>query len=162
MVAIAREEARRRGLAVRFEAADLRSHEEPEASLAGVFFTYDVYSFLPIASDRIALLDRMRRWLAPGGSVLLSARRAGRAYDFLVLTAQRLARMDDAAAGWGGSHTRWIGTDGAVHRSFVRVFTTRGLRDEIERGGFRMGSWRGNHCAIEPAPSPLARGAPVR
>ncbi|HEX5042813.1 MAG TPA: class I SAM-dependent methyltransferase, partial [Candidatus Polarisedimenticolaceae bacterium] len=54
MVAAAREQAHRRGLGVRFEQGDLRRHVEPAGSLAGILFTYDVYSFLADRRDRIA------------------------------------------------------------------------------------------------------------
>jgi SAM-dependent methyltransferase len=151
MVDLARKEAARLGLPVAFTAADLRAHEEPRGSLAAVFFTYDVYSFLPRAYDRVALLARMAEWLAPGGVVFLSARRCGRPYEIFVLALQHLARVRDGSGGaaWGASHTRWIGTDAGIHRSFVQVFTTGALRREIEAAGYRMGPWRGNHCLLE-------------
>jgi hypothetical protein len=116
-----------------------------------VYFTYDVYSFLPRAEDRIAVLARMEEWLAPGGVVFLSARRCGRPYEALILTLQWLARLraGGVSAPWGASHSRWIGADAAIHRSFVQVFTTGGLRREAEAAGFRMRPWRGNHCLLE-------------
>jgi SAM-dependent methyltransferase len=163
MVELARKEAERLGLPVSFTVADLRAHEEPRGSLAAVFFTYDVYSFLPGAVDRIAVLARMAEWLAPDGVVFVSARRSGRSYEHFILTLQRLARAGAGAgdATWGSSHTRWIGTDGEIHRSFVQVFTTGGLRREIEATGFRMGPWRGSHCLLEKRSS-LAPRADVR
>ncbi len=153
MVEIAKREAARRGLAASFLTADLRAHDEPPASLAAVYFTYDVYSFLPRRSERVRLLERMGGWLAPGGIVFLSARRFERLYDPLILTLQWISRLDDddgRLARWGQSHTRWIGHDGTLHRSFVQVFTNAALRREVEEAEFVMGEWRGNHCLLVP------------
>lgn len=151
MVELARKEAARLGLAATFTAADLRAHEEPRASLAAVYFTYDVYSFIPRAEDRIAVLARMAEWLAPGGVVFLSARRCVRPYERFILTLQHVARLraGGASAPWGASHSRWIGADAAIHRAFVQVFTMPVLRRETAAAGFRMRPWRGNHCLLE-------------
>ena len=59
---------------VDFRLADLLTYEEPAGSLGGVYFTYDVHSFIASRADRVALLRRMAHWLAPGGRVFLSAR----------------------------------------------------------------------------------------
>jgi SAM-dependent methyltransferase len=148
MIEMAKREAGRRDLAVEFRLADLLSYEQPVGSLGGVYFTYDVYSFVANRADRIALLRRMARWLGPGGSVFLSARRAGRLYDVVILTLQRLVRAGRREARWGQSHTRWIAPDGSLHRSFVQFFTTSAVRREAEAAGLRMGDWRGNHCLL--------------
>src|SRR5262245_38602741 len=81
MVELARKEADRLGLPIPFTVADLRTHDEPRGSIAAVFFSYDVYSFLPGAADRVAVLAKMAGWLAPGGVVFVSARRCVRAYE---------------------------------------------------------------------------------
>lgn len=151
MIDLARKEAVRLGVPVTFTAADLRAHTEPPGSIAAVFFTFDVYSFLPHASERIDLLAHMARWLAPGGVVFLSARRCVHPYDRAILTLQKLARAGRGGA-WGGSHTRWIDADARVRRSFVQVFTTDAIRREAHAAGYTMGPWRGNHCLLEPRP----------
>ena len=79
------------------------------------------------------LLRRVRGWLAPGGTVFLSARLVHRLYERAILTVQRLA--GPAAAEWGDSHTRWVASDGKLHRSYVRYFRTGELRGEIRAAG---------------------------
>lgn len=154
MVSAARRLSRDAGSAasrVEFVLTDLTAHEEPLGSLAGIYFTYDVYSFLSGRAQRIELLKRMARWLEPDGLLLLSARRVGRPYSAFVLTLQRAARGRAPGARWGQSHTLWISTDGKLHRSFVHVFTTAAVRREAALGGFRTESWLGNHCVLTPA-----------
>ena len=51
-------QAQRRSLSIRFEEGDLRTHRERAGSLAGILFTYDVYSFLADREERIAMLRR--------------------------------------------------------------------------------------------------------
>jgi SAM-dependent methyltransferase len=151
MVRTAREEAERRGSDVAFEAADIRRLGPPAEALGAVLFTYNVYSFLPGSSERVAVLSRMRAWLRPEGVVHLSARRLASAYAALILGLQRLALRRGAE--WGDSHTRWIGPDGSLHRSYVHVFTDRALRREAARAGYRMERWRGGHAVLRPAPA---------
>lgn len=148
MVAIARAKAKEAGLSIDLVAADLRAHEEPASSLDAVLFTNAVYSFVPKAGARVALLERMARWLRPGGVVLLSARRVSGWWERAVLTAQ-WARMRGREEGaWGASHTRWITTDGRMRRSFVRIFEPRTLEAEAARAGFVMGRWEGGHALL--------------
>ena len=149
MVSAARREGARRAIPAVFHVADLRTHAEPAASLAGIFFTYDVYSFVPSAAEREDLLLRMSTWLEPTGVVFLSARRYERLYDPLVLTVQRAVRLGEERARWGQSHTRWIAPDGALRRSFVQVFGEKTLRRELAAAGFRAAGWRGNHLLLE-------------
>ncbi len=146
MVAVARTEAARRGSSATFSAADLRSHDEPAGSLRAVVFTYDVYSFLPLTRDRVAFLTRLRRWLAPGGVVFLSARRARGFWGRTVLSVQWLARAARGRAGeWGDSHTRWLDVSGRVRRSFVRVFTDGRLDREAGAAGLCRVAWDDGH-----------------
>lgn len=146
MVASARAEASRRGSKAQFFAADLRSYDDAEGSLAAVVFTYDVYSFVPGTDARRALLARVRRWLAPGGAVFLSARRAQGAWDRAVLTLQwAAAAARGRPVAWGDSHTRWLDASGAFRRSYVHVFTESGLAAETSACGFRKLSWDGGH-----------------
>jgi hypothetical protein len=110
------------GTSVGFVASDLRAHEEAPGSLAAVFFTYDVYSFLPAGRERVAMLSRMARWLEPGGVVFLSARRCGRAYEAFVLTLQRLARAGGArpeapCPGARATHAGSAATESSTARS---------------------------------------------
>jgi SAM-dependent methyltransferase len=151
MIEAARAEAARRGSAVRFAAADLRTHDEADGSLGAVVFTYDVYSFVPGLGDREALLSRLHRWLGPGGVVFLSARRAQRPWDRAVLSLQWLARAARGRRGaWGDSHTRWLDASGNLRRSFVHVFTERRLDREAAAAGLRRVSWEGGHGLFEP------------
>jgi len=154
MVELARQEARKRGLAVEFRQADLRLHEEPPSSLNGILFTFNVYSFIPVAADRISLLRRMGAWLKPGGAVFLSARRVRGFYDRAILTLEWLGSGSRGPSGWGASHTRWIAPDGTLHRSFVFAFTEKSIRREIESAGFRTEPWEGGHRVLLPAPRP--------
>ena len=149
MVAAATVEAARRGSSATFVEADLRDHAEPAGSVGAILFTYDVYSFLPDATDRVRVLARMREWLAPGGVVFLSARRVQTAYGRFILTTQRLARGRVRGSAWGASHTRWIAPDGSMRRSFVQVFPPARLRREIESAGFRAGDFEGGHVVLE-------------
>jgi SAM-dependent methyltransferase len=146
MVEAARAEAARRGSSATFTVADLRSHEEPTGSLGAVVFTYDVYSFVPGVRDREALLARLGHWLAEGGAVFLSARRTKRLWDHAVLWIQWLARAARFRAGaWGDSHTRWLDASGNLRRSFVHVFTDRGLDREAGAANLRRMSWEAGH-----------------
>jgi len=148
MVRSSATEATRRGLHVAFLQADVRAHAAEAASLDGVLFTYDVYSFLPGSRERVELLHRIRSWLRPGGAVFLSARRLLTLYDRLILSLQWLALQRSGEAEWGDSHTRWIPDDGRLRRSFVHVFSTEQLRHETSAAGFRMGRWEGGHSVL--------------
>lgn len=151
MVAAARAEAARRGSSATFEVADLRTYEHAAGSLGAVVFTYDVYSFVPEARDRTAILARLARWLAPGGVLFLSARRAEGVWDHALLTLQWLARMARLGpAAWGDSHARRLDAAGNLRRSFVHVFTDRGLDREAAAAGFRRASWEGGHGLFVP------------
>ncbi len=133
-----------------FLLGDLRACRRPAGTLAAIFFTYDVYSFVPGRAARVALLREMARWLRPGGAVFVSARRFERAWDPLILTLQRAARRGGGE--WGESHTRWIAPDGTLRRSFVRVFTDRAFRREArERGA------AGRRMARQPLPAAPGR-----
>jgi SAM-dependent methyltransferase len=154
MVERAREGALERGSRVEYHQADLREHREPPGSLAAVLFTYDVYSLIQGTARRIELLKRMRLWLGAGGFVLLSARRVRGLYQHFLLSAQALRRHGEGGSReWGESHTRWISPDGALSRSFIRVFTSRQLRREARRAGYAMGSWEGGHAILIPRDS---------
>lgn len=150
MVRQARESAGAEGVRIRYLCEDLRSHREQAGSLAGILFTYEVYSFLPRKEDRIRLLERMRNWLAPGGALFLSARRVTRVYDRLLLSVHWLVKGRRAGRVWGDTHTRYIGPDGVLHRSFVHAFTERGLRREAREAGLREEEWREGHGVWSP------------
>jgi SAM-dependent methyltransferase len=157
MIGLSRKRAADRGLDVDFRLADIREHVLDHASLDGIFFTYDVYSFLPHRRERIALLRRLRSWLRPGGVVFLSARRVLSRYDRLILSLQWLALSRTGEAEWGDSHTRWIPNDGELHRSFIHVFSTRQLRAETTAAGFDMGRWDEGHCVLAPWSAAMIR-----
>jgi SAM-dependent methyltransferase len=151
MVAAAQAEAARRGSTARFLAADLRIHEEAAASCGAVVFTYDVYSFVPGRHDREAMLSRIGRWLAPGGSIFLSARRARGVWDRAMLSVQWLARFArGTTTPWGDSHTRWLDAAGTLRRSFVHVFTASRLEREVRAAGLRILVWDGGHGLLVP------------
>jgi SAM-dependent methyltransferase len=149
MVEQARALARREAVEAEFVHADLRRHHEPEGALDAVFFTYDVYSFVPAAEDRVATLRRMRGWIRPGGVVLLSARRLRPGRDAAMLALSWLAR--GGTGSWGDTHTRWIAADGSLRRSFLHVFPAGALAREVAAAGFRAGSWSGGHVELRPA-----------
>jgi SAM-dependent methyltransferase len=149
MVALSVAEARRRELDIDFRQTDIRELALEGRQLAGVLFTYDVFSFLPRRRERIDLLRRLRSWLRPDGAVFLSARRLRSLYDRLILTLQWLALQRKCGAEWGDSHTRWIPHDGALRRSFVHVFSPRQLRAEIASADLRAGPWKGGHCVLD-------------
>ncbi len=157
MVELASQAASERGLDVRFETADIREYELPPASLGGVVFTYDVYSFLPGSSDRVALLSEIRRWLVPTGRLLLSARRASTWYARMILSLQWLARGSTPGSEWGDSHTRWVAADGSLRRSYVRVFRPSQLREETGAAGLRIGPWNAGHCVVRPVRAAIMR-----
>ena len=143
MVAVAREAVRDRGLSVAFEAADIRTFT-PGASFGGVFFTWDLYSFVPGREQRIEFLKRVRSWLRPGGALFLSARVLVSGYQRMILTLQWLRH----GGGWGSSHTRWIAPDGRMHRSFVQVFSKPRLRSETSAAGFGRGTLRDGYLVL--------------
>lgn len=151
MVAIARDKTKEAGLSIDLVAADLRAHDEPASSLDAVLFTNAVYSFVPKADARVALLSRMARWLRPGGVVLLSARRVSGPWERVVLTAQWARSRGGEEGAWGASHTRWIAGDGRMRRSFNRIFGLRTLKAEAARAGFVMGQWEGGHALLRRA-----------
>jgi len=154
MVERARERALERGSPVEYHQADLLEHREAPGSLAAVLFTYDVYSLIQGAARRIELLKRIRLWLGTGGFVLLSARRVRGLYERFLLSAQALRRHGKGVSGeWGESHTRWISPDGALSRSFIRVFTPGQLRREAQKAGYAMGSWEKGHAILVPRES---------
>ena len=106
---------------------------------------------MPGLGDREALLARLGLWLAPGGVVFLSARRVERLWDRAVLSLQWLARAARFRPGaWGDSHTRWLDASGNLKRSFVHVFTDRGLDREATAAGLRRISWEGGHGLFVP------------
>jgi len=148
MVERAQQEAARRGSTVSFTHGDLREHLEPESSLDAVLFTYDVYSFLPGAASRVALLAAMSRWLRPSGIVLLSARLDRSLYDRLVMSLQRRAGRGLDGDACGGGHTRWIREDGSIRRAFVKIFTRRELEAELAASGWRAVEWHAGHIIL--------------
>jgi SAM-dependent methyltransferase len=146
MVDHSRREAESAGVTVEFVQADIRQHEEPAASIDLVLFTYDVYSFIPSRQERVRMLQRMRDWLKPTGSILLSARRADRNYERAIVSLQWLSALRRGAAPeWGDSHTRWLTTTGQLRRSFVRVFSERQLRAEVAEAALQGGHWQQGH-----------------
>jgi len=159
MVDAAKAEATRRGSAATFAADDLRSHDVPAGSLAAVVFTYDVYSFVPDRRARVALLVRMRGWLARDGVIFLSARRTRGVWDRAVLTLQWLARAARFTANaWGDSHTRWLDASGTLRRSYVHVFTDRRLNREAGTAGLRLVAWDAGHGLFMPKVAALDVG----
>ena len=94
-------------------------------------------------------MRRIRRWLAPGGVVLVSARILRRPYERCILTLQRLARRTGAVE-WGDSHTRWVAADGAVRRSYARYFSLPQLAREARAAGLRLEAWRDAHGILRP------------
>lgn len=117
-----------------FRQADIRSFELAPRSLDGVLFTPDVYSFLPRARERIAVLRRIAVGLSPRGRLLLSARVIRGRWSRAVLALQWLRSAGRHEL--GDSHTRFLSPDGTVHRSFVHCFTARALRREYTAAAF--------------------------
>jgi SAM-dependent methyltransferase len=148
MVRFARDEAQRRGLAVEWLLADVRTLDLPEAAFAALFFTYDVYSFLPGREQRVALLRKLATWVADDGAIFLSARRVRSVYEALVLTLEWLALRRAGAAEWGDSHTRYIPGDGTLRRSYVHVFPGGALRAEAAAAALRIEAWEGGHGVL--------------
>lgn len=148
MVALASSEAARRGVSAIFECADIRGLTLPPRSLDAALFTYDVYSFLPGAGARLDVLRRIHYWLRSDGRVFLSARRVRSWYERAILSEQWLRRRGKSE--WGASHTRWIGPDGTLRRSFVQLLTEPSLRAEAAAAGFRILYWEGGHALLQP------------
>jgi SAM-dependent methyltransferase len=153
MISRARQEAGRLGLPVSFHAADLRAFRDIPGPLGAVLFTYEVYSFLPVARERRELLRTMASWLQPEGKIFLSARRARGAFERLVLSIQWLRAREVPGRSWGDSHSRWIAPDGALRRSFIHVFPERQLGLELRGAGLRPGKFRGGHVMLSPGES---------
>ena len=157
MITRARHQAEQLGLPVTFEAADLRDCRVAPGSLGGVVFTYEVYSFLPAALERIDLLRAMASWLEPGGRIFLSARRLLSFYEALVLSIQWLRGGLWRRGSWGDSHTRWIAPDGSLRRSFIHIFPERLLKRELLKAGLRVGDFQGGHWSLAPMESSSTR-----
>jgi hypothetical protein len=148
MVQNAQRMAREMNMDIVFTQADIREHSEPAGALAAILFTYDVYSFLPLAAERVALLRRMASWLAPGGAFLVSARLVRRAYERLLLSLLWMRAGSLEPAAWGKAHTRYLTPDGALHRSFVHYFTLRRLHSEARAAGLVASAFRGGHFEL--------------
>ncbi len=148
MVEASRRAASELRLSVEFVLGDLRTHDEPAGGLSAVFFTYDVYSFIPSEGERIDLLRRIERWLEPDGSVFLGVRRVKTSYQRFILTLQLARRAGSPKGEWGSSHSRWISLGGTMKRSFVRYFTRRALLAEIESAGLSGRDWDGGHIRV--------------
>jgi SAM-dependent methyltransferase len=146
MVAHARAAAAERRLDVLFHEADLRSLDLGPARFSAVVFTYDVYSFLPSRAERADVLARIARSLAPGGVVYLSARLVRSVWARVILTLACL-RGHTRPREWGATHTRYVASDGSLHRSFVRHFTQAQLARELAAAGFELIAWEGGHGA---------------
>jgi len=157
MIVRARRQAEQLGLSVTFEAADLRACRMAPGSLGGIVFTYEVYSFLPTAEERIELLRAMASWLEPGGRIFLSARRLRNFYEILLLSLQWLRGGMWRGGAWGDSHTRWIAPDGSMRRSFIHIFPERRLKQESRQAGLTMGEFQGGHCLLSPMESSSTR-----
>jgi hypothetical protein len=91
----------------------------------------------------------MATWLAPGGAILLSARRARGIWARVLLTVQWLA--GGGRGTWGASHTRWISMRGDLRRSFVQVFSARALAREARAAGLRQAGWEAGHGRLTVA-----------
>ncbi len=145
MIRLAEKAAAERKLDIRFESADLRTYGAPVCSLDAVLFTYDVYSFIPTALERVTALTNIGNWLRPDGVVFLSARQVTGLWMGMILTKQWiLRRIRGMRGGWGAGHTRWIAGDATMRRSFVQHFTRGMLTRETGSAGFVMGrrcSW---------------------
>ena len=157
MIVRARRQAEQLGLSVTFEAADLRESRVAPGSLGGVVFTYEVYSFLPAARERIDLLRAMASWLEPGGKIFLSARKLRSFYEALVLSVQWLRGGVWRRGSWGDSHTRWIAPDGSLRRSFIHIFPQRLLKEEACQAGLQVGDFQGGHWSLAPMESSSTR-----
>jgi SAM-dependent methyltransferase len=145
MIEHARRGAQERGHDIDFTEADIRDHEESAGALAGVLFTYDVFSFLPDPDARVGLLRKMRGWLTSEGVIYLSARVVQRSYERLILTLQWLRGAGQRGGSWGDSHTRYLAPDGSLRRSYVHYFTLGRLREEATQAGLLLDHWIGGH-----------------
>jgi SAM-dependent methyltransferase len=149
MIESAKRGAEEQGRQIEFTQADIRTHRESPRSLGGILFTYDVYSFLPRAAERIELLREMRTWLVPGGALFLSARLVRPLYERLILTLQWLRAGSLQPSAWGDSHTRYLTSDGVLHRSFVHCFTFKRLCSEVRAAGLTANALRQGHFELQ-------------
>jgi SAM-dependent methyltransferase len=149
MIAAAERLARDAALdGVRFRQGDIRSFDLAPGSLDGVLFTHDVYSFLPRARERIAVLRRIAAGLSGRGRLLLSARVIRGRWSRAVLALQWLRSVGRHEL--GDSHTRFLSPDGTVHRSFVHCFTARSLRREYTAAAFDAVARERSFLVLEP------------
>jgi SAM-dependent methyltransferase len=125
------------GRRIRFECADIRTGGTFEAhGLDGVFFTNEVYSFIPDRRVRVRMLRRLARALRPGGAIFVSARMIVDPWERLVLLVVRLVgRTTRRAREWGACHSRWIDERGGLRRSFLQFHDDSRLRDEANAAG---------------------------
>lgn len=137
-------------LPVEYQVADLRTVELAAESYEAVVFTPDVYSFVPESAARIALLARLRASLTGPRWVALSARLARDRWTRALLRLQWIASSRDRQRGLGSTHTRWTGDDGALHRSFIQIFSPRQLHAEIAAAGFRCAEELCDWLLLEP------------
>ena len=142
----ARSAARRSGLPLELKLADLRSHEEPPASVRCVLLGGGFYSFIASESERVSLLRRAGRWLTADGVLVLSGRTVrgiGDRARLAILWARGLGRRP-----WGDAHARWITAEGEIARSFLHVFTPRRLLAEARAAGFAVVSELPGHLVL--------------
>jgi SAM-dependent methyltransferase len=120
---------------IEYRRADLRHPGLAPSSCAAVLFTPDVYSFIPDRADRVHTLQQLSQSLVEGGALFVSARVASHFWTRAMLSLQWCASRADRARGWGSSHTRWVGGDGGMRRSFIRLFSERQLESEFGEAG---------------------------
>jgi SAM-dependent methyltransferase len=138
------------GVEVELLQADIRDFEQPGRRFDAIYFTPTLYSFIPGRQPRVATLRRLRRHLAPGGSILFSVqvRRSllARARTGL---AWLLLRRD----GWrdvehGDWYTWYLTREGELGTSYVHLFTPREAWREAREAGFAHLEWLGAHLLV--------------
>jgi SAM-dependent methyltransferase len=151
MIEMARAAAARAEVAIDLVTVDVRDVRLATGAIDCAFFTYDAYSFLPGRAARVGVLRKLAASLAPGGVVLLSARRPRGGWSRAVLGLSWLARQRRGETHeWGDSHTRWVSGDGRLRRSYLRYIGEREVAREAESAGLSAGPWRGGHTLLVP------------
>jgi len=154
-LAAARDSAASMGLSAEFVHADARAWSRPGAfDLALNLFTS--FGYFATAAEDVAMLERIRESLAPGGALvmeLVGKEIAARDFiegEWFERDGRLVLTEFEVVGSWEGLRNRWILVDGdrRTDRSWVqRLYAGTELRDALLRAGFGavelFGTWAG-------------------
>ena len=118
--------------------ADLNHLDLGGRLFEAVYFTPLVYSFLSGWSQRVRALQRLGRYLAPEGVLVLSFQRARNIARSIELGAHWLiSRIRGLETEPGDWYTTFLTSSGTIERSFIHLFRWETVVRELRLAGFR-------------------------